>query len=304
MRMANKRILVSGASGFIGRHTLPFLIRDGWEVHATHHGIPVTGTTGIVWHPCDLLDRDQACSLVASIGASHWLHLAWYAEPGKYWTSPENFRWVTATMNMLEAFRAAGGVRVVAAGTCAEYDWNYGYCREAVTPLAPSTLYGKCKHTLHQLMAAYGDAYDLQVAWGRVFYLYGPHEYQERLIPFVVRSLLVGRPALCTHGNQIRDYLYVEDAASAFIALINSHVVGPVNIASGKPVVLREMLRAVGSEIGREDLIQYGAIAPPANEPSTLFADVSRLEKEVGWLQKKDLVSGLKETVAFWKTHG
>ncbi len=135
----------------------------------------------------------------------------------------------------MRAFRAAGGTRVVTAGSCLEYDWNYGYCSEVATPL-------RAAHALRHLQAraaaadvgADDAARWFTSAWGRIFFLYGPHEHPDRLVASVIRSLLAGEPARTSHGNQVRDYLYAGDVADAFVALLESDVTGPINIASGR----------------------------------------------------------------------
>src|SRR5436190_5168313 len=146
------------------------------------------------------------------------LQLDWYAVPGRYWTSTENIRWVHASLELLQLFREHGGERVVMAGTCAEYSWAGGYCSESATELAPASLYGTCKHALRLIVEAYAEQTNLSVAWARLFFLYGPFEDSTRLVASVIRSLLKGQPALCSSGNQQRDFLYVEDAAKALVA--------------------------------------------------------------------------------------
>jgi nucleoside-diphosphate-sugar epimerase len=118
----------------------------------------------------------------------------------------------------------------------------------------------------------------------------------------VVQSLLRGEPARCSHGNQIRDFLHVEDAAAAFVALLDAETVaGAVNIASGRPVALKDLIGSIAVELGREDLIRLGAVPAQANEPPLLLADVARLRDEVGWQPRYTLETGLAQTVEWWR---
>lgn len=297
------KVLLTGATGFIGRHCLSSLLANGYEVHAVSCRPRPEDPSGVHWHQADLLNPARVSELMADVRPSHLLHLAWFAVPGKYWTSPENLRWVQASLDLLRGFARHGGRRVVMAGTCAEYDWRYGYCAERVTPLAPSTLYGTCKHSLQLMSDAFAQQAELDAAWGRIFFLYGPHENPNRLVASVVRAVLSGEPAPCSHGNQLRDFLYVQDVADAFVALLDSGVSGAVNIGSGRPVALRDVVYKIAGKVERQDLIQLGALTAPANEPPMLVADVSRLSDEVGWSPGYDLDLGLEQTINWWKNH-
>lgn len=296
-----KRVLVTGATGCIGRHALPELVTHGWEVHAVSSR-GVAENADIVWHQADLLDPQQVRLVTKRARASHLLHLAWYIAPGRWASAPENFAWVQASLELLHAFQRDGGTRVVTAGSCLEYDWNYGYCSEIRTPCAPHTAYGVCKHALQMLTSAFTAGTDLTSAWGRVFFLYGPYEHPERLVASVVRSLLSGEPARCSHGNQIRDYLFAQDVADAFVALLDSNLTGPVNIASGQPVALKDIVTRIGSLVGRADLIRLGAIPAAPTDTPLVVADITRLRDELGWRPRWSLDQGLEPTIAWWRS--
>jgi nucleoside-diphosphate-sugar epimerase len=298
-----KRVLITGAAGFIGRHCLPTLLARGYEVHAVDSRESAESVPDVSWHQVDLLDSSEIRRLMSEVRPTHLLHFAWFTAPGEYWNSLENLRWVRASLELLQSFVECGGVRIVMAGSCAEYDWQYGYCSEQVTPLVPATLYGTCKHSLQIILEASARQAGLSAAWGRVFFLYGPHEHASRLVPSVIISLLKGEAARCSHGNQVRDFLYVEDVADAFTALLGSDVTGPVNVASGCPIVLREIIYKIAEKIDRKDLIQLGVLPVSVHEPHLLVAGVSRLTDEVGWLPRYDLNEGLELTIDWWKNH-
>jgi len=143
----------------------------------------------------------------------------------------------------------------------------------------------------------------LSSAWGRIFFLYGPHEHPKKLVSSVALSLLKDRPAYCSHGKQIRDYLYVQDVAEAFIALLESEVQGPVNIASGSPTALKDIIIKIAKKLNREDLVQLGALSANPDEPDFLVGDVGRLSKEVGWRPKYNLDYGLDRAINWLKNH-
>lgn len=296
------RALVTGATGFIGRWALPRLLEAGIEVHAlTSRCDRAVDADGIVWHRADLLTAGTE-QVVAELRPTHLLHLAWYAEPGHFWTATENLSWVEASLRLGRAFAEAGGQRMVIAGTCAEYEWQrQTHCVERATPTHPSTLYGAAKHSLHTLMTRYAEQAGIELAWGRIFFVFGPHEHPARLVSSVTRALLAGEPALCSHGNQLRDFLYAPELGSAFAALLQSSVQGPVNLASGEPVQIRDLIGAIAAATGRGELVRLGARPAPPGEPDVLTADVNRLREEVGWSPGLSLTEAVERTVAWWR---
>jgi nucleoside-diphosphate-sugar epimerase len=294
-----RRVLVTGASGFIGRRTVPLLVDAGFEVHAIARE-PRRSEEGVEWHPVDLLSPSGPAGLVREVEASHLLHFAWCAEPGSYWSSPDNVRWLEASLRLFREFASRGG-RALVAGTCAEYDWSYGFCSERATPLRPNSLYGSAKHALHLVLEQVARTSALSLAWARIFFLYGPGEHPRRFPASVIQSLLHGEPAACTSGTQIRDYLHVDDVAAAFVRILESDVQGPLNIASGEPLPVRELLLTIADVIGTRDLLRLGAATMRPDEPLVLLADTERLVREVGWARRFSLHDGVADAVAWWR---
>lgn len=299
-----KKVLVTGATGFIGRHTIEPLTNAGFEVHAVTSKILVNSTTDVegkcCWHTMNLLEPMQLKSLVSTVKPTHLLHFAWYNIPGKCLVAEENLFWVQASLELLRHFREQGGERIVMAGSALEYDWNYGYCSEVLTPRNPHTTYGVCKKALQEMLKAYAEITNLSSAWGRVFNVYGPYDHPKRLVSSVICSLLRGEPALCSHGNQLRDYLYVQDVANAFVALLESNVIGEINIASGKPVAVKEIIYKIAEKLGKTNLVKLGAILASSGEPNLFVANISRVSGELGFLPKYDLDIGVNQTINWW----
>lgn len=296
-----RRVLVTGATGFIGRHTLRPLIDAGYEVHGNGCGSEGEAVPGVSWHRTDLRDSHAVRELLAALRPTHLLHFAWYAVPGKYPTSLENLRWCQATLELAQLFVEHGGQRAVFAGTCFEYDSRYGFCNEDLTPANPSTLYGVCKKSTMEVLLAFARQAGLSAAWGRIFYLYGPHEAERRLVPAVVRSLLEGSIARCSHGRQVRDFMHVRDVASAFVATLASELEGRVNIASGIPISIRDLVARIATLLGATDQVEFGAITAPADDPPLLVADTRKLNFILNWRQQLSLNDGLAQTIEWWR---
>src|SRR6266511_3198472 len=250
------KVLVTGASGYIGQHTLRPLLDNGCEVYALarRREVDFEWPRGVHVITLDLFDDAARRKAFAEISPEWLLHLAWYAEHGKFWEAKENIAWLALSIRMLGELAQYGGRRMVVSGTCAEYRWDGEPCREASTPLEPRSLYGFCKATLFRFLEGAAAPLGLSYAWGRIFLLYGSSESEGRLIPATVRALLEGRPALCTHGQQIRDFLHVEDVARALVLISTSTVSGPVNIGSGQPVSIAQAVNELARRAGRTHL--------------------------------------------------
>ena len=296
-----KKVLITGASGFIGRQCVPVLVSKGYEVHALSRSRqPETACPNVSWHQVELLRPGSAAELIDQVRPDSILHLAWYSEHGKFWEAMENLDWVRASLELLHSFADSGGKRIVAAGSCAEYNSMAGECIENSTPLRPETLYGSSKLALERLFHSSTPQVGLSSAWGRIFFLYGPNENPSRLVAYVIRSLLRGERALCSDGKQILDFIHVEDAASAFVALLESDVQGPVNIGSGNPICVRVALEEIGRQLGRMELIRFGNRAS-GSKPERFWANIQRLVKEVDWTPHYNLASGIEQTIAWWR---
>jgi nucleoside-diphosphate-sugar epimerase len=306
-----RRVVVSGAGGFIGRWSVPRLIARGYEVHAVAARAPgrelPAQLSGAEIHYADLLREQSVDALMRAVRPSHLLHFAWIATPGAYLTSPDNRRWLAASQHLLRSFQGNGGMRAVMAGSCAEYDWSrVGVCNERSSPLADDggaalTPYAECKIAMQRALATFGGVRHLSTAWGRIFFQFGPDEHPDRLVASVIMNLLSGREAPCTHGRQIRSFLHVADVGSAFAALLDSVTEGPVNMGSPDRISVAGLLEEIAVQIGRPELVRLGARSAPPSEPPLLVPDVERLYNEVGWRPQFGLPDAIADTIAWWR---
>jgi nucleoside-diphosphate-sugar epimerase len=301
------RVLLTGASGFLGGSALRALLQAGHEVHAVGRGGPpgellrATGEGQLSWHRADLTDPLAAEALLMEANTECLVHMAWYVEHGRYWQAPENLVWVEATLRLLRGFAEAGGRRAVMAGTCAEYEWSLDRYSEDTAPLAPATLYGVAKDATRRVAERFAQNAGVELAWGRIFTPYGPGEAPARLLPSVIVKLLAGEPAPAPAGTQVRDVMYVEDVAGAFVAILDSEVQGAVNVGSGDPTSIRELISLTAEAAGHPELVGWGELPQREGEPQELVADVRRLREEVGFEFRVGLMEGIERTVAWWR---
>jgi dTDP-6-deoxy-L-talose 4-dehydrogenase (NAD+) len=198
--------------------------------------------------------------------SSTMIHAAWYVEPGKYLDSALNLDCLAGTLRLARAFAAAGGRRFVGVGTCAEYDLSEGVLRTD-SPLAPVTLYATCKASAYQVLSRFFTAEKVSFAWCRLFYLYGEGEDERRLVPYIRTQLAAGEEALLTSGEQIRDFIDVQEAGRMIADVALGKRDGPVNLCSGRPVTVRQLAERIAAEYGRPDLLRFGARPDNAFDP-------------------------------------
>lgn len=274
------KVLLTGASGFIGRHVLNQLLDSEVDVVVAGRSRPVGFKGDFI--EVDLLQTEDHDGIVQHAGASHLIHLAWYAEHRQYWTSPLNLRWVDASVRLVEAFCAAGGQKVIAAGTCAEYDWTVGFCREDITPLIPATLYGTAKDATRRLLNAVCKSHQTQFVWARIFLPYGLGEDSRRLIPSLIDVFQGKRPPFGVNATAYRDFLHVKDVANGFIRLLLSNGQGSYNIASGQPTQIAEVVRSIAHGLQGDPHVVLDLSTERPSEPEILFGDSQKL-RALGW---------------------
>ncbi len=294
------RVLVTGASGFVGRHALAPLAAAGAEVHTAGRREPPAGVGR--HHRVDLLDPVATAALVAAVRPTHVLHCAWTVEHGAFWTSPLNLDWTAATLSLARACADAGTGRLVGVGTCVEYDWSDGgeNARRESDGLRPTTLYGTAKASTFTLLDAFCRQAGMGFAWGRLFHLFGPHEDERRLVASLMAALAARRPAELASGRPVRDLLSTPDAGAALAAVTLSGLDGAVNVASGDAISIADLAREIAAIAGRPDLLRFGARPDPAGEAPRMVADVTRLRDEAGFRPAAGRRARLAE---LWRSH-
>ena len=283
----SKRVLVTGATGLIGQYAVPQLINAGHEVLAVSRS--GKGPGGV---PLDLHDEEKVNAFMEAEHPEYLLHLAWDVSAG-YLSNPNNLDWVIASLRLLKNFALNGGKRAVFVGTCFEYDLNYGYLSEDVTPLRPDSLYATAKVSLSQFASEWAKDNGLSFGWGRVFFLYGRNEKPERIVPYIVNCLKNGEKPALKYPHILRDYMHASDMAGGLIALMFSDFDGAVNIASGTAVPLckiaEKAAEIIGCPVPKYDVKASDNIAP------LILGDTRRLNNVIGFTPRVSLEEGLRD---------
>lgn len=271
MAAARPLILLTGATGFVGRQVLRALAEQNCRLRLVVRGgkqnaISTAVAVEDIVTTQDLWSENAAWHAQACRDVDTAIHVAWYAEPGHYLQSPKNLDCLTGTLRLAQAASRAKVRRFVGIGTCFEYDLGAGRLSVA-TPLHPSSLYAAAKAAAFLTLSQYLPQQGLEFAWCRLFYLHGEGEDARRLVPYLRARLAAGEAAELSSGNQIRDYLDVREAARLIAEAALGAVQGTVNICSGTPTTVRELAERIADECGRRDLLRFGARPDNLTDP-------------------------------------
>lgn len=300
------RILLTGATGFIGSHLARLLTTTGHEVSVVIRPLADRWRIAEALPALRVIQHDLSEHAALRAELTAWppdlcIHPAWRGWSGPSLTAEDNIWSLSVSLEFLRILFHVGCRRFVGVGTCFEYDTDVGTLAED-TPTRPRDLYGFCKHSLHVAAQHLARLGRMEVAWARVFHVFGPYDDARRLVPSIALSLLRDLPARVTPGEQVRDFLHVEDAASAIWAVARSGHCGAVNVASGTPTTVAEIAKEIGNVVGRPDLVRLGALPYRPDEPRRLIAVTRILRETIRWSPRHTLQSGLHDTVGWWKT--
>lgn len=271
MRATGPLVLMTGATGFVGRQVMRALIKWNCRVRA----VVRTGSEDrlcerdaierVVTTP-DMWSEDAAWWADACQGVDTVIHCAWYAEPGRYLQSSKNSECLAGTLRLADGAVAARVRRFVGVGSCFEYDLDLGLL-PAAAPLKPTTPYAEAKVAAFKVLSESLPAKGIAFVWCRLFYLYGEGEDERRLVPYLHARLREGEPALLTSGKQIRDYLDVGEAGHMIADVALGPAQGPVNVCSGFGITVRDLAERIADQYGRRDLLHFGARADNLVDP-------------------------------------
>jgi len=256
-------VLLTGATGFVGREVLRALAARGIEVRVvvrdgTQNRLETSTALEKIVTTADLFAEDSAWWAEICKGVDIAIHVAWYVAPADYRQSAKNIDCLNGTLQFAEGAAVAGVRRFIGIGTCFEYNFTEGFL-SVDTPLRPESPYAEAKTAAFTVLSRSLPKQGVEFAWCRLFYLYGEGEDPRRLVPYLRSKLSAGEPAELTSGRQIRDYLDVGEAGRLIADTALGAVQGPVNICSGTAVTIRALAERIADEYGRRDLLRFGA---------------------------------------------
>jgi nucleoside-diphosphate-sugar epimerase len=293
-----KKIIVTGATGFVGSHCLDLLKNKNYQVFAISKS-KRQDLDNIKWIEADLFNFLEIDSVMKKTQGDTLLHLAWITTPGVFYESLENNLWVESSLNLIEAFLAQGGKKIVIAGSCAEYDWNKKEMMED-EEVSPSSLYGKSKLLLYKEVKKRCQRTNADLAWGRIFNVFGPKEHPAKIIPLIIRAALSNKKIQCLAKDDIRDFIYVKEVANIFLTLMESDFNGIINIATGKGSSIKDLASLIEQRLSVSNICDF-------KQNFSVFPEVvgntKNLEK-LNYRFKFNLDYSIDETIRWWRDEG
>jgi dTDP-6-deoxy-L-talose 4-dehydrogenase (NAD+) len=276
------KVLVTGATGFVGRHLVAALLARGCEIRAvarnaeTAQSMPWINDVEFVSADIHASDLDVA-ALTAGIDAL--VHLAWPGLPN--YRALFHFEHnLMADYRFIKSAVEAGVQQVLVTGTCFEYGMQSGPLSESTEP-QPCNPYGLAKHTLHLFLQNLQQQQPFTLQWARLFYLHGEGQNPNSLLAALDRAIDAGEPTFnMSAGEQLRDFLAIETAAENLAAIVHKcDFNGVINCASGQPVSVRALVEKRLRERGASMDLNLGHYPYPTHEPLAFWAVVDRLQQ-------------------------
>lgn len=300
-KMRKQTILLTGATGFIGSAVLKQIIKDGnTPIVLKRPTSDLNSIKDIKGYKCFTYETLQEQQLIDDVKACRpdvFIHLAWHGTSGKERNEPfqvtDN---IPLTLNAVEFAQKTGCRQWIGIGSQAEYGTPNRKVDESF-PTNPTTAYGKAKLTCCQEAINLCRSYRMIGSWIRVFYIYGPEQGSDWLIPYLAREMSQGRSPKLTKCEQVLEYLYIDDAAEGILSIAYNQATGIFNLGSGVAVPLKQIVETIREMVNPQIEVHYGAIEYRPNEVMLLQADISKIKEATGWAPKTDLQQGLGKTV-------
>jgi nucleoside-diphosphate-sugar epimerase len=289
-------ILLTGPTGFIGPAFIRRARSRGHQIAGLiipSESIPsdLPATRDLLWLRGTL--QEAPWQEILAFHPDVCVHMAWITTPRVYLESPENLRFLQASITFLRMLREIGVRHIFGLGTCVEYRITNEPLSEETTPVNPTTTYARCKNELRQTMESDARQHEFAFCWGRVFYPYGPREHPSRLCSSIIQKLTREESIVLKTPDSTKDYIYIEDLADALLLVLEKKFSGTINLGTGIGLSVREIARTIGEMMGKAHLIQEAS--PPEIDPlGYVVADPSRLH-QLGWRPAYNLRQGLQK---------
>jgi nucleoside-diphosphate-sugar epimerase len=312
------KILITGAGGFIGSRVVEQLRSKGHDVYAIFRETSrslrepdfLSRFSGV--YVGDLKVTGEWCHHIYRVNPDVCIHLAWFTDVDRYVWSRENLDCLQGSINLLEHLSVTRCKRFISAGTCFEYRHELSSSQfirlTEDAPLEADSLYAASKISLYQLAKSFCVNRGMEFVHPRIFYTYGPGSQWEKFIPVMIRKLMRNQRIELVRPGQVRDYLYVDDLARAFVAIAESPEFSSlewrqgtcaINLGGFFPITTSQLVLELKNLIGSTSELDWTNHVLSA--PEYIVADNSELVRTVQWTPQVPMVEGLSRTVEWVK---
>lgn len=309
-RHGGRRVLLTGASGFVGSYALAHLRRDPGRAIAV---LLRPGSSGGCLEPGaldgveviegNLDDLAAVRAQVARFAPDTVIHSAWDGVGPGDRDNPRQLGNITAAISLLQLARDVGAAHWIGMGSQAEYGPHHAAIRES-DATRPTTIYGAAKLSVCHLARLFATQHGMRYVWLRIFSTYGPRDHLRWLIPYVTLALLRGERPKLTEGRQQWDYVHVADIAYAIATVVeNVDAEGVYNVGSGRVVTVRRVVERIRDLVDPALTVGFGELLYRPDQVMHLEADLGRLQRATGWAPRIDLDQGLAETVEWYRAN-
>jgi nucleoside-diphosphate-sugar epimerase len=310
-QLTGTRVLITGATGFIGSHLTRRLVADGADVHALTSTVSSVYPTRLLdlrdqltMHEGSLEDRSAMDSVVAAARPEFVFHLGAYTHVGKSWQRVDECIQVNVqgTVNLLQALTATDYRRFVYTGTSEIYgDVPVPFREDG--PVNPVSPYSVAKYAGERYCRMFVQGRGWPIVMVRPFNAYGPGQTPDRVIPEIIGRALRGGRLAMTKGLQTREFNYVEDLADGFIRAATAEgVEGEViNLGGGPEVSMRDLATTILQLMGNPVVPEFGALAERPTEIMRMYADTEKTRRLLGYTAPTSLEDGLQRTIEWYR---
>ncbi len=302
-----KRAVITGATGMIGANLARRLLREGIEVRALCRpdspkirNLPQDDPNLLVV-PCSLSEIPT----LSEEPSDAWFHFGWDGVYGEARNDEaRQMKNVDYTLQALRKATACGVKRFIFAGSQAEYGPVSGILSED-TPMHPVNAYGKAKKAAEEAGKRLAAELSVDFMAARILSVYGPYDNDYTMVMSAIHKLLRGEKPSFTKGEQIWDYLYAEDAASAMEAIMRHGKAGKSYVlGSGSGAPLSDYIEAIRDAVDPTLPLGLGEIPYAENQVMHLVADTGSITEDTGWKAETPFTEGIHKTVRYAREKG
>lgn len=303
------KVLITGAAGFVGSYLTKYLVAQGHSVAAMVRNLGTATRLKESFGQVTLIENSLEQSLQEKKALSEFCpdivyHLAWEGVDKNDREGSSHDKNFSNTLNLLRLIKEFGCQSFVGLGSQAEYGSSSTALNET-SNTNPQSLYGKSKLETFKSSRDLAQELGIRFSWIRLFSAYGYSDHENALIPFVIKKLLANESPSLTFGEQLWDFVYIQDAVKAIAAVgMKADASGVFNLGSGDAVSIRDTLEILKNIIKTKVELGFGKIPYSPQQTMHLEADISRIKSMTGWKPETTLHDGLTETVAEYQKYG